>query len=136
VVMMGMVGGSCLLAGVYSLGMLVGMGEVVGGKVGRRGELRSLSSRQSRADFGEARGAVLLSVYEDYEFWEKEKDDGSRLVVIPPCETPISRLSDVEPPYTASKPVESLTSRVKFPKPRLLMVTSNTSDPPLGPGTT
>jgi hypothetical protein len=43
-------GASCLLAGVYSSGRLVGAGEVVGGKVGKRGVLRSLSSRQSGVD--------------------------------------------------------------------------------------
>ena len=55
-------GPSCLLAGVYSSGMLVGAGEEVGRKVGRRGVLRSLSSRQSKVDLQAARGAVLLSV--------------------------------------------------------------------------
>ena len=55
------------------------------------------------------------------------------LVALPPCDTPISRLSDAVPPYTASTPVVSPASRVKLPKPRLLMVTSNTSGPPLGP---
>jgi hypothetical protein len=56
--------------------------------------------------------------------------------VIPPCETPISRLSDAVPPYTASRPVEPPVSRVKLPNPRPLRVISNTSDPPLGPGMT
>ena len=55
---------------------------------------------------------------------------------IPPCETPISRLSDVVPPYTASRPVESPALMVKLPKPKPLRVTSKTSDPPLGPGMT
>ena len=44
----GMMGASCLPAGVYSSGMLVGTWGEVGRKVGRRGVLRSLSSRQSR----------------------------------------------------------------------------------------
>jgi hypothetical protein len=76
----------------------------------------------------------LLSVMKIMSLGEGEGD--GRLVVILPCETPISRLSDVVPPYTASRPVESPTSRVKLPKPRPLRVTSNTSDPPLGPGMT
>lgn len=67
------------------------------------------------------------------EFW---RGGGRRLVALPPCDTPISRLSDVVPPYTASKPVVSLASRDKPPKPRLAMMTSNTSGPPLGPGMT
>lgn len=58
----GMVVASCLLAGVYSSGMLDGARKQVGRKVGRRGVLRSLSSRQSRVDLSAARGAVLLSV--------------------------------------------------------------------------
>jgi hypothetical protein len=129
-----MMGASCLLPGAYSLGMLVEAEEVVGRKVGRRGVLRSLSSRQSRVDLRATRGAALLSVMRMMSLGEGEGD--SRLVVIPPCETPISRLSDVVPPYTASSPVESPASRVKLPKPRPLRVSSNTSDPPLGPGMT
>jgi hypothetical protein len=129
----GMTGASRLLAGVYSSDMLVGTWGL-GRKVARRGVLRSLSSRQSRADFRAACGAVLLLVMRMMSLGEGEGE--GILVVIPPCETPISRLSDVVPPYTASRPVESLASRVKLPKPRPLRVTSNTSDPPLGPGMT
>jgi hypothetical protein len=58
---MGMTGAWCLLAGVYSSGILVGAVEVVGRKVVRRGVPRSLSSRQSRVDLWEARGGVSLS---------------------------------------------------------------------------
>ena len=58
----GMMGASCLLGGVYRSGMLVGAGEEAGRKVGRRGVLRSLSSRQSRVDLRAAREAVLLSI--------------------------------------------------------------------------
>lgn len=129
-----MMGASCLLVGVYSSGMLVGAGEEVGRKVARREVLRSLSSRQSRVDLRAAREAMLLSVTRMISLGEGEGD--GRLVAIPPCETPISRLSDDVPPYTASRPVESPTSRVKLPKPRPLRVSSNTSDPPLGPGMT
>jgi hypothetical protein len=64
----GMMGASCLLAGVYSSDMLVGAWEQAGRKVGRRGVLRSLSSRQSKVDLRVARGAVLLLVTRDDEF--------------------------------------------------------------------
>lgn len=52
--------------------------------------------------------------------------------------TPISRLSDEEPPYTASRPavLPEESSRVKFPRPRLPIWTPNASAPPFGPGTT
>jgi hypothetical protein len=55
-------------------------------------------------------------------------------VDIPPCEIPISRLSDAVPPYTASRPDVPPALTVKLPRPRLVMLTSNTSCPPLGPG--
>lgn len=79
-----------------------------------------------------ARGAVLLSVIKMMSLGE----GGDRFGAILPCETPISRLSDDVPPYTASRAAESLVSTVKLPKPRPLSVTSKTSDPPLGPGMT
>jgi hypothetical protein len=55
-----------------------------------------------------------------------------------PSDTPISRLSDAVPPYTANTPVAppAGSPSVKFPKPRLPVVTTKTSAPPLGPGTT
>lgn len=55
-------GASCLLAGVYSSGMLVAARVQVGRRVGRRGVLRSPSSRQSEVEFRAARGVMLLSV--------------------------------------------------------------------------
>lgn len=57
----------------------------------------------------------------------------------PPCETPISRLSDVVPPYTASTPAAVSSpvrrSSVRLPRPMLPIVTWKTSGPPSGPGT-
>jgi hypothetical protein len=59
---------------------------------------------------------------------------------LPPCETPISRLSEVVPPYTASTPAAASppvgSSRVRFPRPRVPIVTWKTLGPPAGPGTT
>ena len=53
---------------------------------------------------------------------------------------PISRLSDVVPPYTASTPAAASSpvgrSSVRFPRPMLPTVTWKTSGPPSGPGTT
>lgn len=98
--------------------------------MGRRGGPRSQSSRRRRAGLRGARGGVLLVGHEN----EFGRTGSGGLVALPPCDTPISRLSDVVPPYTASTPVVSPASRVKLPKPRLPRITSNTSAPPLGPG--
>jgi hypothetical protein len=59
-------------------------------------------------------------------------------VCLLPSVTPISRLSDEVPPYTARTPAVSPEdgARVKFPRPRLPIWTSNMSAPPFGPGTT
>lgn len=128
----GMAEASCSLAGGYSSGMLAGAWVGVGKRVGRRGQLGSQWSRRSRVGLRGARGWVLSVMR-----MSSGRGEGcGRLVALPPCDTPISRLSDVVPPYTASTPVVSPASRVKLPKPRLLKVTSNTSGPPLGPGGT
>jgi hypothetical protein len=128
----GMAGASCWQAGGYSLGMLAGVRVRMEKRVGRRGQLGSQWSRRSRACLREARGGVLSVM----RMSSGGGEGRGRLVALPPCDTPISRLSDAVPPYTASTPVVSPASSVKLPKPRLLMVTSNTSGPPLGPGKT
>lgn len=125
----GMAGATSWQAEGYSLGMLAGVRVRVEKSVGRRGQLGSQWSRRSRAGLQGACGGVLSVMRISSGGAERR----GRLVALPPIDTPISRLSDAVPPYTASTPVVSPASRVKLPNPRLLMVTSNTSGPPLGP---
>ena len=102
----------------------------VGKRVGIRGQLGSQWSHRSRVRLRGARGWVLSVM----RMSSVGGEGCGRLVVLPPCDMPISRLSSVVLLYTASTPVVSPVSKIMLPKLRLLRVTSNTSGPPLGPG--
>jgi hypothetical protein len=124
--------------GACSLDTLVVVVVTGGGKVGRRGVLALWSNLQRRAGLRGVRGAVLLLREREGGKRGTEQEGMSVAQYLLPSDTPISRLSDAVPPYTASTPVEPVagSSNVKFPRPRLSIATSKTSAPPLGPGTT
>lgn len=141
---------SCSLAGGYSSGMSVRDRAAAGGRAGRRAVPDSGLNRRRRVGPLEVHGAVLSlrGENDDWEFGETTRDEREFIAwsywdredpLSPPCDTPISRLSDVVPPNTASTPAAASPvgrSRVRFPRPKLLNVTSKTSGPPAGPGMT